>query len=367
MFINQNKNQYHNYFMKLALLQASKVIGNTKENPAVGCVIVKNNNIVSVGSTNLNGRPHAESNAIKLTKKNLEKSSLYVTLEPCSHYGLTPPCSSLIIKRKIKRVYFSIYDPDPRSFNKCSIKFRKKKILVKNGILKKDINSFYRSYIKNKKSYLPFVTAKLAISRDFFYINKKKKWITNEFSRGRVHMMRSQHDCIITSSRTVNIDNPTLNCRIRGLIKRSPSIIIFDKNLKINLSSKIIKNANKYKTHIFYNKYNKNRLNLLSKYKIRTFKVPLDNSGQLDLKKALIKVKKLGFSRIFLESGIKLMSSFFEEDLIDDLKVFISKSNLKKNGKGNTKIFFKKYLKNKKNYLERVNLFGEKLVSYKIR
>ena len=104
--------------MRLALLQAEKMLGNTKENPSVGCVITKNNQIISAGSTSINGRPHAEYNAINFSKTNLKKSELYSTLEPCSHYGKTPPCTSLIAKKKIKRVFFSINDPDPRSFNK---------------------------------------------------------------------------------------------------------------------------------------------------------------------------------------------------------------------------------------------------------
>ena len=114
MSTNQNKNKNHIYFMRLALEQAKKVLGNTKNNPAVGCVITKNNHVISAGHTSINGRPHAEHNAINLSRKNVEGSELYVTLEPCSHYGKTSPCVNQIIKSRIKRVVIGLKDPNPK-------------------------------------------------------------------------------------------------------------------------------------------------------------------------------------------------------------------------------------------------------------
>jgi len=108
MSIKQNKQSKHSFFMKLALMQAQRNLGNTKENPAVGCVIVKNDCIISAGCTGINGRPHAEQNAITYSKNDIKNSDLYVTLEPCSHYGKTPPCVKTIIRNKIKRVFFSL-------------------------------------------------------------------------------------------------------------------------------------------------------------------------------------------------------------------------------------------------------------------
>ena len=177
MSTNLNKNNNHTYFMRLALEQAKKVLGNTKNNPAVGCVITKNNSVISVGYTSNNGRPHAEYNAIYQSKKNLKGAELYVTLEPCSHYGKTLPCTKSIINSGIKKVFFPINDPDLRSHNKSTKLFKKKNIKVKKGICKKEANSFYKSYIKSKGSLLPFVTCKLAISKDFFSFNKNRKWI----------------------------------------------------------------------------------------------------------------------------------------------------------------------------------------------
>jgi len=353
--------------MKLALLQAQKTLGNTKKNPAVGCVIMKDDCVFSAGYTSINGRPHAEQNAINFSKKSLNNSELYVTLEPCSHYGKTPPCVKLIIKNKIKKVFFSINDPDPHSFNKCSIQLKNNSIDVNNGICKQKISFFYRSYLKSKKKILPFVTCKLAISRDFFTISKTNKWITNKFSRGRVHLMRSNHDCILTSSKTIINDNPRLTCRIDGLENRSPSRIILDNKLKIPIRSRIIKEAANYPTIIFYNKFNKKKIKSLQNSKIKIIKIPLNKDGDLDLKKTLVKVSQLGFSRIFLESGLNLTTNFLNENLVDDFKLFISNKNLGKNGRGNIKNYLKLFLKNKKNIIEKVNLFGDKLKFYRMQ
>lgn len=175
MFINLNKYSEHSFFMRLALAEAQKNLGNTKNNPSVGCVITKDNTVISFGNTSLNGRPHAELNAINSSLVNLNGSNLYVTLEPCSHYGETPPCVNLIVKKKIKRVFFSVLDPDLRSYNKCSKILKKKGIYVNRGICFKEADFFYRSYKKSKNNLLPFVTSKLAVSLDFYTINKKKR------------------------------------------------------------------------------------------------------------------------------------------------------------------------------------------------
>ena len=367
MFTNQNKNQNHNFFMGLALLQAKKTLGNTKDNPAVGCIITKNNQVISAGYTSISGIPHAEHNAINFSRTNPKNSQLYVTLEPCSHYGKTPPCVNVIIRKKIKKVFFSINDVDTRSSNKSTKLLRKKGIIVSYGVLKNKIKLFYRSYINSKEKTLPYVTCKLAISKDFYTIDKKNRWITNELSRGRVHLMRSSHDCIMTSSKTIMDDNPRLTCRIDGLKDRSPSRIILDNKLRISINSKIIKESANHCTIIFYNKINKKKIKLYKKLRIRTIEIPIDKEGNLDLRKSLIKAKELGFSRIFLESGIKLTTNFISKNLVNDFKLFMSNKNLGKNGNDCIKKFLISFLRNKKKVIEKVNLFGEKLISYKLK
>ena len=367
MSIKKNNISKHSFFLKLALVQAKKKLGNTKENPSVGCIIVKKNNIISAGSTSFNGRPHAENNAISFAKRNINGSDIYITLEPCAHYGKTSPCVDTIIKHGIKRVYFSIKDPDIRSYNKSSILFKKKGVTVKHGINFSKINYFYRSYFKYKKEKLPFVTAKIAISKDYYTINKKRGWITNNFSRSRVHLLRSMHDCIVTSSKTIIKDNSNLTCRILGLENESPTRVILDKKLSIPVNSNVFKNTRIRHTIIFYNKFNKKKFDKLKKLGVKLFKSPLFKDGNLNLKSILYKVKVLGFSRIFLESGLKLTTNFLANNLVDDFYLFISNKKLGKNGANNIKKYIKSLLKNKKLINEKVNLKGEKLVSYKIK
>ncbi len=367
MFTNQNKSKNHSFFMRLALAQAYKNLGKTKENPSVGCVITKNNSIISMGCTSINGRPHAEHNAITSCRTNLKGSEIYVTLEPCSHYGKTPPCTKSIIGRGLKKVFFSLNDPDLRSHNKSTKLFKKENITVHKGLYSVKTNNFYRSYFKFKKNILPFVTCKLAISKDFFTINKKNRWITNYFSRSRGHLIRSYHDCIITSSRTILLDNSSLTCRIAGLKKRSPARIILDAGLKIPLKSNIIKEANKYRTIVFYNKSNKKKINSLKKFKVNAHKISSDKNKNLNLFEVLTKAKKLGYYRILLESGMRLTSNFVSKNLVDDFMLFVSNKKLGINGRGKMKEDLKLLLKKRKFHHEKINLFGDKLLIYRLK
>ena len=162
-------------FMKLALNLASARKGLTGDNPSVGCVIVKNNKILSIGQTGYNGRPHAEYNAIKNSFQNLKGSKMYVTLEPCNHYGKTPPCTKTIIKSGIKEVYYSINDIDKKVKGKSLKILSKSKIKVKRGLLKQEVNNLYDSYIVNRINKLPYVTGKIAISKNKLIYSKETK------------------------------------------------------------------------------------------------------------------------------------------------------------------------------------------------
>ena len=176
--------------------------------------------------------------------------------------------------------------------------------------------------------------------------------------------MRSLHDCIITSSETVIKDNPLLNCRIEGLTQRSPSVIILDTKLRVSTNSYLLQNK---KTIIFYNNGNEKKINFLRKRGIKLYKIPLNKYYNFDLKKVLIKTKQIGFSRVFVESGITLALNFLNENLVHDFKIFISNRKLSKNGSGNIKKYLKKILKNKKKRYENVNLFEDKLLTYIIK
>ena len=238
----------HNFYLNLAFQLAEKNLGHTKLNPSVGCIIVKNDTVISSGVTSMNGRPHSEFNALK-NLKNCSGATLYTTLEPCTHYGKTPPCVDIIVRKKIKNVFYAFEDPDIRTFKKAKRILKNKGIKCKL-IKSKDYSRFYKSYYINKKKEIPYITAKIALSKDNLTINKKKKWITNIFSRKAVHLLRYKYDCILSTSKSINYDNSLLNCRINGLDKYKPALFIVDLNLKLRKNLLLNSLLKKRKTYL---------------------------------------------------------------------------------------------------------------------
>ncbi len=310
-------NQKDRFFMNLAFNLARDRSGLTGENPSVGCVIVKNDKVISLGQTGINGRPHAEYNAIKSCKYNLKDAKMYVSLEPCTHYGKTPPCSNFIIKSKIKEVIFPIIDVDKRTQSKSFKVFKDKNIKVKSGLLKNEANKIYKSYIHNKYKQLPFVTGKLAVSKDNFIFSKNKKRITNHYSDNITQLLRYKNDTILISSKTLNIDNPKLNCRIRGLSKYSPRRVILDKNLSLKQTSYIFKTSNRKNTIIIYNKGSKKKINQFKKKGIKLIKLVNKNNGFFDLKLALSKIYLHGCRNLLVEGGKTLTNNFLKDKLFN--------------------------------------------------
>ena len=346
----------HKYFLDLAFKIAEKNLGKTKLNPSVGTVIVKNNSVISTGVTSLSGRPHAEYNALKKIKKS-EGVSLYTTLEPCTHYGLTPPCVNIIIKKKIRNVYYSFNDPDLRTFKKAKIILKKKKIKTKL-IKSKNFSRFYDGYFLNKKFKLPLISAKIAISKDYYSINKKSKWITNKNSQKITHLLRSKNDCIFSTSKTINKDNALLNCRIDGLNNLKPDLFIIDLNLRLKKNLTIINLARKRKTFLITRVNNSKKLNFFKK---KGFKIILINSlsSKKDFNKLFQYVYQLGYCRAFFETGLTFLNVLLNYKLLNILYVFQSNIMLKRFGLNNsTPHYLKKIKFNKK---IKINLINDSL------
>ena len=344
----------HNYYLDLAYQLAEKNLGKTGLNPSVGTIVVKDNSVISSGITSYRGRPHAEFNALSKIK-NFAGASLYTSLEPCVHYGKTPPCTKIISKKKIKKVYFGSYDPDVRSYKKAKSILAKKGINVKK-IESKNYKNFYRSYFINKKLNIPYVSAKIALSNDFLSINSKKKWITNESSRKIVHLLRSRYDCILSTSKTINLDNSLLNCRIDGLNKFKPDLFIIDLNLKLKKNLLLNKIINKRKTFIITNKSNLKKIGIYKKkgYKFIFLNALKDKKDFILLYK---KIYKLGYSRVLLETGLIFLKTVIKNKLINNFYLFKSNKNLKKTGKNNISPNFLKKIKFKQIL---INLNGDK-------
>jgi len=328
-------NRKDHFYMNLALNLARERLGLTGENPSVGCVIVKNNEVISFGQTSLNGIPHAEYNAIKSCKKNLKGAKIYITLEPCTHYGKTPPCTNIIIRSKIKEVIFPIVDPDIRTKSKSFKILKKKRIKVKFALLQNEAKKIYKPYIYNKSKKLPFVTGKLAISKDKFIYSKKQKKITNKYSDGISHLLRYRNDSILITSKTLNIDNPKLNCRIQGLSHYSPKRIILDRNLSIKRKSYIFQTSTKKNTIIFYNKGSLKKINILKKKGVKLIKLKTDNNNFFNLKLVLNKIYSLGCRNLLVEGGKILTNSFLKLNIFNQFYLFQSSNKFGKTAKLN--------------------------------
>ena len=318
-------------FMKLAIDLASARKGLTGDNPSVGCLIVKNDKIISIGQTGFNGRPHAEYNAINNSVENLNGSKMYVTLEPCNHYGETPPCTKSIIKSGINEVIYSINDIDKKVKGKSFKILKKKNIKVKKGILKKEVKKLYDSYFVNRKYKLPFVTAKIAISKNKLIYSEKVKRITNQTSNKISHFLRFKNDAILISGKTVNIDNPKLNCRLIGFEKFSPKRIILDKDLKIDLKSHILRSVKKDNTILFYNTADNTKIKILKKRGLILIKSKLNAEGLFDLKAVLKRLFTQGVRNLLIEGGDQVTKNLIKTKLIDIFYLFKSSKILPKN------------------------------------
>ncbi len=288
-------NNNDEYYMSLALNEAKKGLGYTSPNPLVGAVIVKNNKILSTGYHKYVGKDHAEIDAIKkVNKQDLHGSTLYVNLEPCSHYGRTPPCTDTIIKSGIKNVIISNKDIDDRVngikiLNKAGIK-------IKKGIIEdqaKKINFVYFFFKKNKR---PYIVLKAALSLDgkIATFNGDSKWISNKKSREIVHKLRLRLKAIAVGKNTIIKDKPKLNCRIKKHVNKPIDRLIFS-NEKINLKS-LAPNPGK----IFL--INKNITSSKKNF------VKFCNDNEID--------------SILVEGGGKVFTWFLENNLVDRIFLF---------------------------------------------
>ena len=319
-------------YMKLALNLASARKGLTGENPSVGCLIVKNDKIISIGQTGFEGRPHAELNAINNSLEKLKGSKMYITLEPCNHYGKTPPCTNSIIKSGISEIIYGMDDIDKKVKGKSFKILSNKKIKVKKGLLKTEAKKLYDSYIVNRNKKLPYVTGKIAISKNSLIYSKGTKRITDKSSDKLTHYLRYKNDSIMISAKTLNTDNPKLNCRLKGFEKFSPKRIILDRNLEIKMNSYIIKSSKKNNTIIFHNSSNNKKKQILKK-RLTLFKSKVDNNKLFNLRIILKKLYTLGTRNLLVEGGDEITKNLIKNRLIDKFYLFKSPKNLKTSGK----------------------------------
>lgn len=229
------------HYMRLALDVAKAGIGQTSPNPVVGAVVVNGGAVVGLGAHLKAGEPHAEVHAIRMAGEKARGATVYVTLEPCSHYGKTPPCVDLLIQAGVRRVVIATTDPNPLVAGKGIDKLRRAGIEVDVGLLKEEADELNRVFFHYIATKTPFVTLKYACSLDgkIATATGESKWITSEAARQDVHRLRAQHDAILVGVNTVLADNPKLTVRI-GEQRKNPLRIILDTNLHTPLDAHVV-------------------------------------------------------------------------------------------------------------------------------
>ncbi len=309
-------------YMKVCLKLAVKGRGNVEPNPMVGCVIVKNGKVVGKGYHKMFGSHHAEVNAIKNALKktdNLKGSILYVNLEPCSHFGKTPPCTDLIIKNNIKRVVVGMKDPNKQVNGKGIARLRKAGIKVNTGILKDECLNLNERFTVNESKRRPFVTLKIAQSIDgkIALNNFKSQWITDIYSRQLTHSIRSDNDCILIGKNSVIQDNPELTVRLVKF-RKQPVRVVIDSDLKLENRYKLLKN--KPPLTIIYYSSNK-KVKDLENIKYVWLK---SINGHIKIEDLLKSLYELGYNSLLVEGGANVFSQFVKENLFDEINLFIA-------------------------------------------
>lgn len=312
------------YYMDLAIKLAKQGVGKVNPNPMVGAIIVKNNNIIGKGYHKEYGGKHAEINAIESAIESLDGSTMYVNLEPCSHFGKTPPCVEKIIENKISKVVIASVDPNPLVRGNGVKKLLDAGIEVEVGVLdkeNKELNEVFMKYIIHKK---PFVVMKVAMSLDgkIATTTGESKWISCEESRKCVHKLRSEVMGILVGINTVIKDDPMLNCRLEN--GKNPIRIIVDTTLKIPINSKIVSSANLIRTIIVTTKKaNINSINLLKENGVEILIVNAKDN-LVDLEDMIIKLGELNIDSILIEGGSKLNFAAINENIVDKMQVYIA-------------------------------------------
>ncbi len=307
----------HSDFMKIALSLAERRKGLTHPNPTVGCVIVKDGKVVGRGYHERAGKPHAEVVALQEAGEKARGSTVYVTLEPCSHYGKTPPCSDALIKAGVKEVFVALQDPNPLVSGKGINRLKEAGIKVYVGLCEEEarrLNEDFFLYIREKR---PYITLKMAQSIDgrFATLTGDSKWITSEESRRLAHKLRAEASAILVGVGTVISDDPQLTVR-HVKTDKQPLKVILDPNLDTPLSSKVFKEG---RTIIFTSRREVEEIKKLNDVEVINLELV---NGAFDLQEVVRKLYEREVMHLMVEGGGYTITSFLRAGLFDRVCVF---------------------------------------------
>lgn len=307
-------------YMQNALALGRRGLGNTWPNPAVGAVIVKDGVTVARGWTQPGGRPHAEVEALRRAKKAAQGATLYVTLEPCSHQGKSPPCADAIIRAGIARVVSALEDPNPEVAGQGHERLRNKGIVVDVGCGAEEARRMQAGHITRISEGRPYVLLKLALSADgkVALPGRKPIALSGEEARTRVFQMRAQSDAILVGIGTVLADNPQLTVRLPGMEERSPVRVVLDSQLRLPLATSVVATVRETPTWVFTSD-NPSAIaeEILQQKGCKVFRVA-ERNGQLDIAEVLKVLGGQGITRLMVEGGPKVAASLVDADLVDE-------------------------------------------------
>lgn len=315
---------YDEKYMRLAMQLAGNAIGRTSPNPLVGAVIVKDNRVVGCGWHRKAGTPHAEVHALNQAGELAQGADVYVTLEPCAHYGKTPPCAKALVEAKVKNVYGGLLDVNPKVAGKGFKILEDAGIHVEYGFLQDELrkqNEVFFKWIEHKK---PFVVLKAAMTLDGKIATAigQSKWITNETSRAYGYKLRDIYDGIMVGINTVIEDNPMLTARVDG--GKNPIRIVVDSSLKIDINANVVQDKSAKTIVATTDKADKDKILKLQAQDVDVIVVDKDENDKVDIEKLLDILGQKNICSILVEGGATLSGSFVAKKLIDKVYFFIA-------------------------------------------
>ncbi|HEX2525491.1 MAG TPA: bifunctional diaminohydroxyphosphoribosylaminopyrimidine deaminase/5-amino-6-(5-phosphoribosylamino)uracil reductase RibD [Geminicoccus sp.] len=312
-------------WMRTAIDLAAHGLGATWPNPSVGCVLVKHGRMIARAVTASGGRPHAETEAIRLAGPAAHASTAYVSLEPCAHVGRTPPCADALIAAGVTRVVVACPDPDPRVSGRGIQRLRAAGIEVVEGVLRREAERDHAGFFSKVRRGRPLVSLKLATSMDGRIATSTgaSQWITGPDARSFGHRMRATHDAIMVGSGTGLADDPALTCRLPGLQDRSPVRVVLDARLRLAVASTLAQTAWQTPTWLFTAPdHDRAKARVLINQGVRIEQVPAAASGGVALVPVLARLAERGITRLLVEGGAVLAASLMREHLVDRLYFF---------------------------------------------
>jgi diaminohydroxyphosphoribosylaminopyrimidine deaminase/5-amino-6-(5-phosphoribosylamino)uracil reductase len=311
--------------MAVALRLAERGLGSVWPNPAVGCVLVQDGRIVGRGWTQPGGRPHGEVEALGRAGAAALGATAYVSLEPCAHYGRTPPCTMALLQAGVRRVVAATVDPDPRVNGRGIEQLRQAGVEVAVGFGRNEADAINAGFILRVRAGRPLVTLKLATSLDGRIATRTgaSQWITGEPARAHGHLLRRSHDAVMIGSGTALADDPSLNCRLPGLEDGSPVRVVLDRRLRLDPASKLATGARTMPTWLFTGSgAPPRRQEILRALGVDVQAVGIDATGRLDLGEVLAALASRGITRVLAEGGAELATSLLRARLVDRLAWF---------------------------------------------